>query len=100
MNAGTSPAMTPVTGNNAYEIAWQGSDGNLWVKGTDATGAIGLPIMAGTSPAITGLVNGGFETAYQGRNAHLFFWGDVGDGDEGYGMMPGTNPALIPNPNG
>jgi len=82
------------------EAAWQGSNGDLWVAGTDATGSTGLPMRAGTSPAITGLVNGQFETAYQGPNADLFFWGDVGDGDEGYGMLAGTNPALIPNPQG
>ena len=57
----------------AYEVAFQGSNGNLWTLGSDPHGDWGLSMMSGTSPSIIGLGNNeGYEVAFQGSNGDLW----------------------------
>lgn len=52
-------------------------------------------MMAGTSPSITGLTNGGYAVAFQGPTGNLWVYDSVSGGTEfGLGMMAGTSPAI------
>jgi hypothetical protein len=63
MAANTNAAITPV-GAAGWEIAFQGSNGDLWIEGTDGTMDTGHAMAPGTSPTIT-VTKSGYETAYQ-----------------------------------
>lgn len=66
--AGTSPAVTftEVSGDT-YEEAFQGGNGNLWIRGSLGTEDLGLAMQPGTSPAISsdGGTGGGVAIAFQ-----------------------------------
>ena len=77
-----------------YEMAVQTSTGSLSSTGYDEHGDWAQGMMAGTSPAITGLPGGGYEMAYQTSNGHLWTNGTAGHTDWAHGTMAGTSPAI------
>jgi len=94
---------TDVVGAEAfggYEVAFQGTNGNLWLATVGANGApfaptdYGLPMRPGTSPSITFMHGVGYEIAFQGANTDLWVVGADYRGDTGLGMMSGTNPSI------
>jgi hypothetical protein len=74
MAAGTSPsiAYTLIDGGK-YEVAFQGSNGDLWTTGIYGTTDTGLRVMPGTSPAIAQIAAGGdtFVIAFEDVDAEL-----------------------------
>jgi hypothetical protein len=74
MAAGTSPALAYTTFvRGSYEVAFQGSNGDLWTTGTYGTQDLGLRMMPGTSPAIAQIAQDGetFAIAFQDVDAQL-----------------------------
>ncbi len=91
MHAGTSPAMTTVSGQ--HETAFQANTGNLIVIGPVRANT-GQPMRAGTNPAIAAS-GSSFEVAYQGSDGNLRTWTPTGGAvNQGQGMKPGTSPAI------
>ena len=65
---GTSPAVAfTEVGGDTYEEAFQGGNGNLWIRGSLGTKDLGLAMRPGTSPAISsdGGSGGGLAIAFQ-----------------------------------
>jgi len=89
-----------LSAQTSWEAAFQGSTGTLWVVNNSyytsaAATNTGLAMMAGTSPSITGLTNGGYAVAFQGPTGNLWVYDSVSGGTEfGLGMMAGTSPAI------
>ena len=77
------------------EVAFQGSNGDLWITGSHGTGDAHLKMMPGTSPSI----DDGGEVALQGKNGDLWIW-KLGSSavDLGLGMMAGTSPSISRDP--
>lgn len=73
-----------------FGFAFQANTGNLWNDGTD----LGLGMMPGTSPSVTGLSGSEFEVAFQANTGNLWTVGDAYNSDRGLGMMSGTSPAI------
>jgi hypothetical protein len=111
MMAGTSPAITALPAlsqlvdNNPFDgvqvvgggiqMAFQDSNGHLWTNGSAGAKDWGPGVMAGTSPAITGLPDGTFEVAFHDNNGYLSALGSYyGFGLASVKMMPGTNPGI------
>jgi surface antigen len=95
--AGNGPGAIPGGSGpvgSGWEVAFQGSNGSLWVTGADVRGDLGLGMAPGTSPSITGLTTGGWEVAFQGSNGNLWVTGADVRGDLGLGMAPGTSPSI------
>jgi len=74
--------------------------GDLWTFGSASAGDTGLGMMAGSSPSIAALSNGGYEIAYQGANGDLWTYGTARSGDTGVAMMDGTSPSITAIPGG
>lgn len=110
---GTSPALgvtpaeyTPTgpTFVDSYTMAWQGSNGHLWLWQPPYNAVDTGQVMApGTSPSVTRLVNTpeingrNYYVAYQGANGHLWtLTGATGATahDTGLAMASGTSPTI------
>jgi hypothetical protein len=81
-------------GGRGYEVAYQGSNGDLWVTGTAGTADTHLGMLAGTSPSIAALVGGGYEVAFQANTGNLWVTGSAGTMDTQMGMLAGTSPSI------
>lgn len=77
MQAGTNPAITPLTGGG-QETAYQATNGDLMIAGASGNADTGLGMQPGTSPSITPLPNGGYEIAFQSGNGYLWTYGTSG----------------------
>lgn len=100
---GTSPSITDIGLGDTYEVAFQNAAGNLVTVGPfDDHGPWALGMMAGTSPAITALTDGGYQVAFQANTGSLWtvHSGAAGGRNLALGMMAGTNPAITLQPNG
>jgi GH24 family phage-related lysozyme (muramidase) len=77
-------------------VAFHGSDGHLWVNGTDT----GAAMADGSSPAVA--VSGAFGpfVAFPGADNDLWVWSLLGSEDRNLPMMPGTSPAIAVLPTG
>lgn len=98
----TSPSVVGTSfGVDDFQLAWQGSDGNLWVDGPlGSNGAIevidtGLAMMAGTSPSVTEIGGAYAEVAFEAANGDLWLYGSKDPGDTGQQMALGTSPAIM-----
>lgn len=91
--AGTSPSVA-VLSDNAFEEAFQNSDGQLEVLGTDFNENTQAGMMAGTSPSIAAGPNGSFEVAWEANTGALWTFTSSGYTNLGYGMMAGTSPSI------
>jgi hypothetical protein len=86
-----------------YTMAWQGSNGHLWIWGPPANPIdTGLAMAPGTSPSLIRLsdalsIDGNYVAAVQGTNGHLWTL-TSGTGavahDSGAPMAPGTSPSV------
>src|SRR5262249_1226156 len=88
----TSPSIVPAPPS---AVAFQANTGNLWITSAGTGQDLGLAMMAGTSPRITGLLARGWGVALQGSNSKL--WDHTCRGisqDLDLGMMPGTSPSI------
>jgi hypothetical protein len=90
--SGTSPAIADVQGNN--EVAFQGTNDDLWMSGPDGQFDSGLGMKPGTSPAITPLFAGGYEVAFQANTGAMWTYGTAGTKDWNAGMAAGTSPSI------
>jgi Ca2+-binding RTX toxin-like protein len=89
MAAGTSPSI-----NDHGNVAFQGSNGSLWLQTRNDQGNAQVQdqnagMMAGTSPSI----NDYGVIAFQANNGHLWITSD-NPSDTGQAMAPGTSPSL------
>jgi hypothetical protein len=98
----TNPSVVGTSfGADDFQLAWQGSNGNLWVDGplgpNGATEVLdtGLAMMAGTSPSVTELGGVHAEIAFEGANSDLWIYGSNNPGDTHKTVARGTNPAII-----
>ncbi|MGD0064007.1 MAG: hypothetical protein ABSB76_11275, partial [Streptosporangiaceae bacterium] len=91
---GTSPSIAPIFSGEGYEVAFQGSNHNLWTvndEGGVSDNALGM--MAGTSPSVAELQDGGYEVAFQANTGSLWTMGtSTSPYDYNLGMMAGTSP--------
>lgn len=107
MYQSTSPSFTNVSTNSGYEIAFEGSNSDLWVTSGGSTAADShLGMMPGTSPSDTGLYrtdpNNGTtgiltattEIAFQANTGML--WTDSSGAPKSLGlaMASGTSPSI------
>src|SRR6185312_3390131 len=92
---GTSPSI-----NDNNDVAYQGSNGDLWVICCGGGGDTGAKMMPGTSPSI----DDQDDIAFQGSNGNLWIWiapaAGVASGahDLGLGMKAGTSPSISRDP--
>jgi Ca2+-binding RTX toxin-like protein len=95
MKAGTSPSLND---NPATQVAFQGSNGNLFAGTVSTNLVLGPPdlhlgMKAGTSPSI----NDENDIAFQANTGDLYLTYDENNGpggDTGAKMMPGTSPSI------
>jgi len=100
MAPGSSPSLAWLPDAGGYEIAFVGSDHNLWRAFPDTnafpTGpnfsAVG--VAPNTSPAIATDGHNGWKIAFQGTNGHLQTMSGNSLVDSGAAMAPGSNPSL------
>jgi len=92
----TSPSIAPIFSGEGYEVAFQGSNHNLWT--VDNEGDINdhdLGMLAGTSPSVTEVQGGGDEVAFQANTGSLW---SVSSNNAVYnynlGMLAGTSPSI------
>ncbi|HEV2637317.1 MAG TPA: hypothetical protein VGX23_19350 [Actinocrinis sp.] len=94
----SSPSITaPVGTTGGYEIAYQGSNVDLWVttiSGTPIDSHLGM--MNGTSPAIAAAPGSGFNVAFQANTGYLWdYTSTTGRGTSlNQAMTSGTSPGL------
>jgi hypothetical protein len=93
MKAGTSPAITAVSGG--YEIAFQANTDVLWTVGASGNIDTGQGMAAASSPAIATNSANVFEVAFQSNNGQVWTY-TVSNGGENssYPIMAGTDPAI------
>jgi hypothetical protein len=98
MAPGTDPAVIelPEQGSlsGGVEMAYQGTNGDLWLYGRAAEGDTGLGMLAGTSPSITNLQSGGYQVAFQASTGVLWTMGTDGTYNTGEAMAAGTSPVI------
>jgi hypothetical protein len=61
--------------NLDFEVAFQANTGDLWIVGGDDRGDMKLGMMAGTSPSIMALPEGGWQAAFQANTGDLWIVG-------------------------
>lgn len=96
----TSPAyiVVPRSGSlgGYYQVAYQGTNGDLWLYGHFSSGDTGLAMAPNTSPSLTLLQSGGYEVAYQSASGYLKTMGSVGSFiGEDFPMEAGTSPSIV-----
>jgi len=91
--AGTSPAIARLT-DGSYEIAFQGSNGHLWLTGPSGTSDTGFAMRPHTNPSIAAITTGGYQVAFQASNSILWTTGIGGTLNAGLGMSVTTSPAI------
>jgi hypothetical protein len=98
----TSPSIcAPVGATGGYEIAYQGSNIDLWVttiSGTPIDSHLGMT--SGTDPSIAAAATSGFNAAFQANTGILWdYTSSTGRGTSlGYSMLGGTSPAITAQP--
>jgi hypothetical protein len=99
---GTSPSVAYVSGVG-YLMAFQGSDGNLWIYNRNADSWLNtnLGMTAGTSPSIAASSDGTYRVAFEASNGVLWYYSSAAKAgfSTGGGMTPGTSPSLTWGPN-
>ena len=94
MAAGTLHAVAAVAGGG-IQLAYHGTNGDLWVSGPHGPVDTGLGLAQGTSPSIAGLSTGGYEVAFQANGSNtLYVYGPAGTGNTGLGLASGTSPTI------
>ncbi|MFJ9908954.1 hypothetical protein ACIRVK_40000 [Streptomyces sp. NPDC101152] len=94
VRSGTRVALASV--GSDYELAYQGTNGDLWVMAPDGTATdTGLGMAAGTSPSITATTASGYAVAFQANNGVLWTYSSTAGGHSaGYGMAQNSSPSL------
>ena len=100
MKSGTTPSQAIIV-NGQYYVAYQGSNGHLWVDSfNSAFHDSGVAMAPGTSPSYTILPgpHGAYTAfAFQGSNGHLWVSPQgsiIGSQDTGRAMASGTSPSI------
>ena len=96
MMPGTSPAVVQLNDGSQYQLAYQDDHGDLRSLGNDGANSYDLGMMAGTSPAITGLAYGSYQVAFQGSHGDLWTAGPGMQASPGHAT--GTSSAPPPAP--
>jgi hypothetical protein len=98
----TSPSIcAPVGATGGYEIAYQGSNIDLWVttiSGTPIDSHLGMA--SGTNPSIAAASTSGFNATFQANTGILWdYTSATGRGTSlGYSMLTGTSPSITAQP--
>jgi hypothetical protein len=84
-----------------FESAYQGTNSDLWIAGTQGGGDMGPPsvLAPGTSPAAAP-VPGGYEAAFNGSNGDIWTTGSLGLTNWGAAVRSGTSPGIAALPGG
>lgn len=98
MMAGSSPSISAMSTANNWQIAYESNNGSVATYGTLGQGVLGLGMLGGTNPSITGLASGGYEIAFQANTATLWVTGSLGTSNFDLGMAPGSSPAITATP--
>jgi len=101
---GTHPSVAalPCGMSGLWQMAWQGTDGYLYVSSATGPVNLGVQVAAGTSPSLTELTGGGYEIAYHAPGGTLGWAGTAVTVVTGgsTAMAPGTDPSIAPLPDG
>ena len=99
MAAGTSPAIAQNGSSGGYEVAYQGTNGDLWTVAADAAGGVsapadsGLGMAAHTSPSIA-MVASGYEIAFETNTDLLGLDGTEVASVTSSPMAAGVSPSI------
>jgi hypothetical protein len=103
MKAGTSPSIAALP-NGGFAVAFQDSNGILWLYQNGNLTNTSYLVMTGTSPSIAVLENGKVAIAFQSGQtstiAHLYLYQNGTAVDTGQGMIGTTSPSIVPLPGG
>lgn len=107
-NLGVEPATSPAVATNTSgqsEIAWTGSNGDLWVLDPSGNWTdTGKHVAVSSSPGIAALPNGGFEIVFTNADDGLL-WQRDSDGTfrrvaDGLGVAALTSPVIAADASG
>jgi hypothetical protein len=93
-NAANGCVLSGGVGSAPYEVGFQANTTSLWTVGSSNHGSWGLGMMAGTSPSVANLANGGYEVAFQANTGSLWTVGADNHDAWGLGMAAGTSPSI------